>query len=258
MKVLVVRPSSLWLPALTRVLVVRPLETFLEWWMEACHLYKTHLILVINWNTTRGGGCLGSHIDEERSKLRYVVRFAELVSHRIFERKWRSREILRARLFEGPFIRFNHFGFVYELWHKILLCQCWVVRLLAHWVVWKVVTWNIGVVAVDGSVWYNSLSGCCWWCCVKASSVRWLLMVVVQCIVSPAWLLMVLVLCKNNFVCPVELSKLLSFYCVCLGWFVCVCVCAFCMCIYCVCFVWVFKRFSWCSHPACLSTATVK
>lgn len=47
------------------------------------------------------------------------MRFAELVSHRIFERKWRSREILRARLFEGPFIRLN-FGFVYELWHFVV------------------------------------------------------------------------------------------------------------------------------------------
>ena len=66
------------------------------------------------------------------------MRFAELVSHRIFERKWRSREILRARLFEGPFIRLN-LGFVYELWHFVayyLLCgtrqtsQCWVDRLI--------------------------------------------------------------------------------------------------------------------------------
>ena len=65
---------------------------------------------------TYNGGWLGSHIDEERSKLRNVMRFAELVNHRIFERKWRSREILRACLFECPskktlnylfFIRFN-------------------------------------------------------------------------------------------------------------------------------------------------------
>lgn len=53
---------------------------------------------------THNGGCLGSHIDEERSKLRNVMRFAELVNHRIFERKWRSRVILRACLFECPLI----------------------------------------------------------------------------------------------------------------------------------------------------------
>ena len=51
---------------------------------------------------THSGGCLGSHIDEERSKLRNVMRFAELVNHRIFERKLRSRVILRACLFECP------------------------------------------------------------------------------------------------------------------------------------------------------------
>ena len=33
------------------------------------------------------------------------MRFAELVNHRIFERKWRSREILRACLFECPLIK---------------------------------------------------------------------------------------------------------------------------------------------------------
>ena len=155
-KVLVVRPSSWWLPAsMTRVvLVVRPLEMFLKWWMEAYHLYKTQLIKVINWNTTRGGGCLGSHIDEERSKLRYVVRFAELVSHRIFERKWRSWEILRARLFEGPFIRLNHLVLSCELWHNILLCQCWVVRRLAQWCV------------KSGHLKYRGRA-CCWWMFVR-------------------------------------------------------------------------------------------
>jgi hypothetical protein len=53
-------------------------------------------------NKTRDGGYLGSHIDEERSKMRYVVWIAEHVNHRIFERKWRSRVILRACLFECP------------------------------------------------------------------------------------------------------------------------------------------------------------
>ena len=37
--------------------------------------------LLLQIFTTHGGGCLGSHIDEERSKMRYVLRFAELVSH---------------------------------------------------------------------------------------------------------------------------------------------------------------------------------
>ena len=53
-------------------------------------------------NKTRDGGYLGSHIDEERSEMRYVMRIAEHVSHRIFERKWCSRAILRACLFECP------------------------------------------------------------------------------------------------------------------------------------------------------------
>ena len=36
--------------------------------------------------TTYNGGSLGSHIDEERSEMRYVMRIADPVSHRIFER----------------------------------------------------------------------------------------------------------------------------------------------------------------------------
>lgn len=51
---------------------------------------------------THSGGCLGSHNDEERSKLRNVMWIAELVNHRIFERKWRSQDSLRAYLFECP------------------------------------------------------------------------------------------------------------------------------------------------------------
>ena len=40
---------------------------------------------------TRNGGWLGSHIDEEHSKLWNVLRTAELVIHRIFERMLRPR-----------------------------------------------------------------------------------------------------------------------------------------------------------------------
>jgi hypothetical protein len=34
-------------------------------------------------------GYLGSHIDEERSEMRYAMRIAESASHQIFERNWR-------------------------------------------------------------------------------------------------------------------------------------------------------------------------
>ena len=34
-------------------------------------------------------GYLGSHIDEERSEMRYVMRIAKSTSHQIFERNWR-------------------------------------------------------------------------------------------------------------------------------------------------------------------------
>ena len=51
-------------------------------------------------NTIRNGGCLGSYNDEERSKLRNVMRIAELVNHQIFECKSHSRVILRVCLFE--------------------------------------------------------------------------------------------------------------------------------------------------------------
>lgn len=38
-------------------------------------------------------GYLGSHIDEERSEMRYAMRIAETASHQIFERKWRQLNI---------------------------------------------------------------------------------------------------------------------------------------------------------------------
>ena len=93
------------------------------------------------------------------------MRFAELVSHRIFERKWRSREILRAHLFEGPFIRLN-FGFVCELWHFVAYfgtkqtSQCWVDRLLlTYWnALWCVrVCGKSGYLKYRGSGWRGAV-----------------------------------------------------------------------------------------------------
>ena len=55
-------------------------------------------------HTTRSGGWLGSYIDEERSKMRNVMWIAELVNHRIFERKSHSRFNPRVYLCECPFI----------------------------------------------------------------------------------------------------------------------------------------------------------
>ena len=39
-----------------------------------------------NESNTFSNGCLGSHIDEERSEMRYVMRIAKPVSHQNFER----------------------------------------------------------------------------------------------------------------------------------------------------------------------------
>jgi hypothetical protein len=44
---------------------------------------STRLEKTIN---TFSNGCLGSHIDEERSEMRYVMRIAQSVSHQNFER----------------------------------------------------------------------------------------------------------------------------------------------------------------------------
>ena len=43
------------------------------------------------------------------------MRFAELVNHRIFERKWRSREILRACLFECPLKKTLNLSVFYQI-----------------------------------------------------------------------------------------------------------------------------------------------
>jgi hypothetical protein len=57
--------------------------------------------------TTFNGGSLGSCIDEERSKLRYVMWIAELVNHRIFERNLRSWVFPGACLFEYRLLPFS-------------------------------------------------------------------------------------------------------------------------------------------------------
>ena len=46
------------------------------------------LIVVANVTMTFNNGSLGSCIDEERSEVRNVMRFACSVSHRIFECTW--------------------------------------------------------------------------------------------------------------------------------------------------------------------------
>ena len=65
----------------------------------------------------RSGGWLGSHIDEERSKLRNVIRIAELVNHQIFERLLHLWVILRVCLFQrtpikNTFLIFCAFCFI--------------------------------------------------------------------------------------------------------------------------------------------------
>jgi len=51
------------------------------------------------------------------------MRFAELVNHRIFERKWRSRVILRACLFECPFLNGTVFHqIIFAVFHHVFIC----------------------------------------------------------------------------------------------------------------------------------------
>ena len=45
------------------------------------------------WNTTFSNGCLGSHNDEGRSEMRYVMRIARLRNHQNFERTLRFQEM---------------------------------------------------------------------------------------------------------------------------------------------------------------------
>ena len=44
------------------------------------------MTIQINEKNTFSNGCLGSHVDEERSEMRYVMRIAKPVSHQNFER----------------------------------------------------------------------------------------------------------------------------------------------------------------------------
>jgi len=63
----------------------------------------------------RSGGWLGSHIDEERSELWNVMRIAELVNHRIFERKLRPVIICS----QGIPVSVSTYGFIKRktIWH---------------------------------------------------------------------------------------------------------------------------------------------
>ena len=63
----------------------------------------------------RSGGWLGSHIDEERSELWNVMRIAELVNHRIFERTLRPVIICS----QGIPVSVSTYGFIKRktIWH---------------------------------------------------------------------------------------------------------------------------------------------
>ncbi len=73
--------------------------------ISANHLIISLQIIQITFNN----GSLGSCIDEERSEVRKVMRFACSVSHRIFERIWhllvftKRYACLRIILFFDPF-----------------------------------------------------------------------------------------------------------------------------------------------------------
>ena len=61
-----------------------------------CHGQKLRYSMLPNQSNkktkypyTFSNGCLGSHNDEERSEMRYVMRIARPVSHQIFERTLR-------------------------------------------------------------------------------------------------------------------------------------------------------------------------
>ena len=49
-------------------------------------MYFDTWILLWTMSNTFSNGCLGSHTDEERSEMRYVMRIAKSVSHQNFER----------------------------------------------------------------------------------------------------------------------------------------------------------------------------
>ena len=67
------------------------LDTLLHFYdIECCVILNSKILwkLMRNFNelNTFSNGCLGSHIDEERSEMRYVMRIAKPVSHQNFER----------------------------------------------------------------------------------------------------------------------------------------------------------------------------
>ena len=108
-------------------------------WVKQTHSYKPAKEKKRIHKKTRDGGCLGSHIDEERSKMRYVMRIAELVSHQIFERKLRSWAILRACLFECP-LKIQKFAIPNAL--ALWICGVWVCEFLS----WVQVEWGFRII----------------------------------------------------------------------------------------------------------------
>ena len=66
---------------------------------------------------TFSNGCLGSHTDEERSEMRYVMRIAKSVSHQNFER---ILHFLRGVcLLECLFIPTNPQSLLTEIWCRL-------------------------------------------------------------------------------------------------------------------------------------------
>ncbi len=64
------------------------------WWVERlwlCNCSAPAYEKLIN--TTFSNGCLGSHNDEERSEMRYVMRIARLRNHQNFERTLRFQDM---------------------------------------------------------------------------------------------------------------------------------------------------------------------
>ena len=50
-------------------------SNFIWLWID-CDSTRVHFFELIEWHTTFSDGCLGSHNDEERSEMRYVMRIA--------------------------------------------------------------------------------------------------------------------------------------------------------------------------------------
>ena len=69
----------------TPLQVLRALPNITDWRKYKAQSDKIWLG-VYKMKNTFSNGCLGSHIDEERSEMRYVMRIAKSVSHQNFER----------------------------------------------------------------------------------------------------------------------------------------------------------------------------